>query len=638
MTEHINHALVSGTMIAEYRIEKLLGEGGFGLTYLVFDTNLHKLFAVKEYLPIDFAIRSNDATVNPRTVANEDAFQWGLDAFTNEARTLAKFQHPHIVQVYRYFEANGTAYIVMEFVEGRTLAQTINEVGRLEQVEAMAILLPIMDGLAEVHEEGILHRDIKPDNILIRDNGKPVLIDFGAARQALGAKSRSITTILTPGYAPLEQYSSKGDVGCWSDVYSLAAVAYYCVTKTRPDDASNRVINDELISVATLAKNQGSNSFLVAIDKGLAILPQGRPQTLDEWVGLLKLDSPHPQQKPDQLEKPASAPKSNKEVRPRSPEQKEIPVNNSIGVENSAIRSPLVWGLLTVVLIFAGTIISMLFVNTSNDPQIAAPTTSPSNHDTIPDSAPQQEPSVRQEQESPVGRSGPPATPIVNKYPINITTEPANANIYFTSLGQQYIDGLRLISGRYPIQISLPGYQTVNIDITVLSEALHQQVTLQRNISVQEQRLFDRASRTHSIADLETYLVGFPQGVYAEQVQAWLLTAQAQEIQTQQKWASCRTLPNKPSGLTGRAFFDMGSITQFKLKLGRFTVQDTAIQLVPSSDPHRQLCTSRHCYEVRGKFGMQNYTVNSNGVNLKQGKSCFYYLESTPHIIRLSPN
>ena len=283
------HALQPGYMLSEYRIDKLIGEGGFGLTYLAFDTNLDKSVAIKEYMPSDFALRQDDTNIVPKSVVTEDMYKWGLEAFLQEAKTLAKFNAPNIVQIYRFFKANGTAYLVMEYLEGGCLSDFFpkNESYQDEQTRVLMsearvrnIIGPIMNGLQQVHDGGILHRDIKPSNIMFNKDKTPVLIDFGAARQAIEEKSRSLTAILTPGYAPLEQYSSKANLGPHTDIYALAAVAYLCLTGKKPDEATDRIINDE---IQVLANRSNASAFLKSVDWGLAVSAKDMPQSLKTW-------------------------------------------------------------------------------------------------------------------------------------------------------------------------------------------------------------------------------------------------------------------------------------------------------------------------------------------------------------------
>ena len=285
---HPLNALPQGHRLQEYELVRVLGFGGFGMTYLGFDHNLDKAVAIKEYLPADIATRTGDNSVAPQASQFRDDFEWGLGRFLDEARTLARFDHRHIVKVHRFFEAHGTAYIVMEYAEGETLSAFLARKGTLSEAELKAILYPILDGLDVVHRADFLHRDIKPGNIIIRDeDNSPVLLDFGAARQAIGAKSRSVTSIITPGYAPIEQYSSRGDQGPWTDIYALGAVCYRALTGQVPDDATERVIQDPLIPVSERCAGQASAGFLSAIDKALQMDKAARPQSVASWRAAL---------------------------------------------------------------------------------------------------------------------------------------------------------------------------------------------------------------------------------------------------------------------------------------------------------------------------------------------------------------
>jgi len=284
MTEDHANALPNGFRLYEYQIQAVLGSGGFGITYLAWDTNLEKEVAIKEYLPVEFAVRQNETTVRPRSKADEDDYYWGLERFLKEAQTLAVFRHPSIVPVFRFFEAHGTAYMVMEYEKGESFAGTMREKrGKFTEEELRALLMPLLDGLAEVHAAGYLHRDIKPGNIFIRSNGTPVLLDFGAARHAVGRKSQNLTSIVTPGYAPLEQYFADGNQGPWTDIYALASILYQAVTGTLPPEAPARVRNDPLVPASKAVKRGFSKEFLAAIDAGLAVAEEDRPQSIAEW-------------------------------------------------------------------------------------------------------------------------------------------------------------------------------------------------------------------------------------------------------------------------------------------------------------------------------------------------------------------
>ena len=286
------HALPQGHRLQEYELVRVLGFGGFGMTYLGFDHNLDKAVAIKEYLPSDIATRTADRSVAPQASEFRDDFQWGLERFLDEARTLARFDHRHIIKVHRFFEAHGTAYIVMEYAEGETLSAFLERKGTLSEDELRGILYPILDGLEVVHGADFLHRDIKPGNIVLRDvDGSPVLLDFGAARQAIGAKSRSVTSIVTPGYAPIEQYSSRDRQGPWTDIYALGGVCYRALTGRVPDNATDRTQDDPLVPIEQLCEGQVSAAMLKAIDKALSVKEADRPQSISAWHQMLTVES-----------------------------------------------------------------------------------------------------------------------------------------------------------------------------------------------------------------------------------------------------------------------------------------------------------------------------------------------------------
>ena len=200
-----------GHVLSDYRIEGILGQGGFGITYLATDTNLGRKVAIKEYYPREYATR--DSTLTIRAAGNDEereTFKWGLTRFLEEARILARFEHPNIIAVRRFFEGNGTAYLVMDYCDGEPLDEIIKRDGPLSKEWLDLILFPLLDGLEQIHGTNFLHRDIKPANIYIRTDGSPVLLDFGAARQETGNHSRSVTSLATAGYAAVEQYSTRG--------------------------------------------------------------------------------------------------------------------------------------------------------------------------------------------------------------------------------------------------------------------------------------------------------------------------------------------------------------------------------------------------------------------------------------------
>ena len=289
-----HNTLKLGTLLHEYRLESMLGAGGFGLTYLAWDAHLEKNVAIKEYLPNDLAVRALDGSVVPVSTDHDYDYKWGLDRFLLEARTLAKFSHAHIVRVNRYFEANGTAYMVMDYEEGESLNQLLKRVPQIPEDELRAILLPLLDGLNAVHEAGFLHRDIKPSNIFIRSNGSPVLLDFGAARHSVVGQTKSLTAVLTPGYAPIEQYTSVGRQGPWSDLYALSGVVFRAMTGQSPPDAVSRMQDDKLPQLLNPARQKYSERLVNAVRWGLAIQHADRPQRVADWKNVLTTLAPIP--------------------------------------------------------------------------------------------------------------------------------------------------------------------------------------------------------------------------------------------------------------------------------------------------------------------------------------------------------
>ncbi|MCR4301565.1 MAG: serine/threonine protein kinase [Sulfuricaulis sp.] len=285
-------SLRSGYRLAEYTIESVLGHGGFGITYLAHDTALGAQVAIKEYLPHEIASRENKTQVIPHP--DRDAvrdYQNGLKNFVKEARALARFKHPHIVRVLRFLEANNTAYVVMEYEEGQSLADYLKRNGpRLDEPTLLKVFIPILNGLHAVHEAEMLHLDIKPENIYLRKDGSPILIDFGSARQGTVHLHK---VALTHGYAPMEQYPDKGTPGPWTDVYAIGASMYRCVTGKKPDEALERyeAILKYQVDPMTPAVKAGGNSYqrniLGCIDWAMQVYPRDRPQTAREFQDAL---------------------------------------------------------------------------------------------------------------------------------------------------------------------------------------------------------------------------------------------------------------------------------------------------------------------------------------------------------------
>jgi len=281
-------SLPPGFRLHEYRIDAILGQGGFGIAYAATDVNLNASVVIKEYLPEGFAYRAEDYTVSARTDEDQDFYQSGLDSFLVEARTLATFRHPNIVRVARFFEANRTAYMVLEFERGQSLKQWRAKRGFVPENAIVELLAPLLDGLAAVHQAGYLHRDIKPDNVYVRDeDGSLVLLDFGSARQTASEK-QDAGTVVTPGYGPIEQYAGGGRQGPWTDIYSLGATLFWLVTGKKPVDAPARLADpDPQPRAEEVCRGRYSPEFLRAIDWALRMHPSNRPQDVAQFRSAL---------------------------------------------------------------------------------------------------------------------------------------------------------------------------------------------------------------------------------------------------------------------------------------------------------------------------------------------------------------
>lgn len=296
-------ALPPGTRLAEFEILALLGVGGFGMVYKAFDHSLHRAVAIKEYMPSALAGRSEGQSLWVRSSSDQQTFHAGLASFVGEARLLAQFDHPSLVKVFRFWEANNTAYMVMPLYTGMTFKQARAQM-RTPPPEAWLrkLLWSVLDALRVLHDGNTLHRDISPDNIFLQDNGPPVLLDLGAARHAINDQDRKHTAVLKVNYAPIEQYSDGDEElrqGPWSDLYSLAAVMHGCLANDTPLPATLRSIRDRMVSFPRIAKTvkrqfgvEYSAPFVAAIAQALALRPEDRPQNIDAFLQAMEMTSP----------------------------------------------------------------------------------------------------------------------------------------------------------------------------------------------------------------------------------------------------------------------------------------------------------------------------------------------------------
>ncbi len=289
-----HNALVVGTYLGEFEVQGVIGEGGFGIVYLAWDHSLQRRVALKEYMPSALAARGKGQTVSVKSARHQETFQAGLSSFVNEARLLAQFDHASLVKVYRFWEAHGTAYMVMPFYEGVTLKDTLKDLGGApDEAWLTALLAPLTEALEVIHAEQCYHRDIAPDNvILLKGTQRPLLLDFGAARRVIGDMTQALTVILKPGYAPVEQYAEVPGMkqGPWTDVYALAALVYNAITGKTPPTSVGRLMSDNYQPLVEVAKGRYSHRFLHAIDQALKVKPDERTPNIAALRAELGLD------------------------------------------------------------------------------------------------------------------------------------------------------------------------------------------------------------------------------------------------------------------------------------------------------------------------------------------------------------
>ena len=433
-------ALEIGYKLEEYVIVDVLGSGGFGITYHAIDPTLQRHVAIKEYFPGQFAQRQGGHAIAAR--ADEESaelFKWGLDRFLAEARTLAQFEHPNIVKVTRYIQANGSAYLVMKFEEGRDLEAWLQEKKTPPtEAELSAIILPILDGLQAVHAQGLIHRDVKPANIMIRADSTPVLIDFGSARPSGRSNNTSLTAVISPGYSPPEQYGGDPAAqGPWTDIYALAGVMYRMLTGKGPADALNRVSGTQMPAAIDVGSGRATTEMLSAIDSGLAISTAARPQSVAAFRSQLVGDVPAPSQNTPppaddndatmKRDAPsASAANVAPQMQPPPPPEPAVSaaVTGASQVPQPAKKSRAVMWLSLLVVLFAGT----AAVLARNDLQLLFTNLLTTDEPMLP--------------------------------PFEITTEPTAAQIVFLNIDKPYNSGMLLAPGRYRVEVTAQGFES----------------------------------------------------------------------------------------------------------------------------------------------------------------------------------
>jgi serine/threonine protein kinase len=295
------NALPPGTRLGEFELLRVIGIGGFGIVYLAIDHTLEREVAIKEYMPASLAGRTETLQVSLRSHNDAESFAMGLKSFINEAKLLARFDHPSLLKVHRFWEANGTAYMAMPVLRGRTIKEVRAELGGPpEEPWLLGVMEPLLGAIERLHSEGVYHRDIAPDNIQIEPDGRPVLLDFGAARRVLSDRTQTLTAILKPAYAPIEQYGESGSMrqGPWTDIYALGATLYYVLMGRAPAPATARAFDDEHEVLRPELLPGCSERFLHVIDWMLRPRPADRPQSVAQLREVLEGRLPVPRRAP----------------------------------------------------------------------------------------------------------------------------------------------------------------------------------------------------------------------------------------------------------------------------------------------------------------------------------------------------
>ena len=359
-----HHLTPRSILGGKYLIGRVLGEGGFGITYIGLDLNLDLKLAIKEYYPTGFVTRTSatTSTVTPFRGEKTEFFTAGRARFINEAKTLARFYTlPGIVSVRDFFQENSTAYIVMEFVEGETLKQRLARVGgKMDTAEVLELMRPLLRSLAEMHASGLIHRDISPDNIMITPDNFIKLIDFGAAREYLDSGNRSLSVMLKPGYAPEEQYFSRGQQGPWTDIYALCATIYRAITGVTPQESVERLRHDELQAPSALGARL-TPAQDAALLKGLSVSQKERWQSIPEVLAALFSEEGGKFGTMPQAAKRVENPKK-QQTKVTEPEERSVSGNSSESETNDASSTDISSKRMVTIVVAVALLVTFLFL------------------------------------------------------------------------------------------------------------------------------------------------------------------------------------------------------------------------------------------------------------------------------------
>ncbi len=292
----IENELPAGTRVDEYTIVQTLGGGGFSIVYLASDSRGEQV-VLKEYMPAKIANRDDSHSVIASKESYADRFAHGQRLFFQEAGALGNLKHPNIVNVINFFRANGTVYMVMEYEEGYNLQNYIvRHKGKLSETFILTVFLPLLDGLKTIHENGLLHLDIKPGNIHLRQGASPLLLDFGAVHEMMHTRQFQPNQVVTPGYSPIEQLDPGGYVGPWTDIYAIGATMRTCMAGSPPPPSTKRRERDTMKTALSAFKKNYSASLLEAVDWAMEVDPILRPQNLEQLIEVLNLSAAKLQQ------------------------------------------------------------------------------------------------------------------------------------------------------------------------------------------------------------------------------------------------------------------------------------------------------------------------------------------------------